>query len=37
MRLCGYFNLSDLRIRDDLKKAGIILNDSNGKTDFTIN
>ena len=30
------FKLSD-KIRDDLKKAGIILNDSNGKTDFTIN
>jgi len=30
------FKLSD-KIRDDLKNAGIILNDSNGKTDFTIN
>jgi len=30
------FELSD-KIRDDLKKAGISLNDSNGKTDFTIN
>ena len=30
------FELSD-KIRDDLKNAGIILNDSNGKTDFTIN
>ena len=30
------FELSD-KIRDDLKNAGIILNDNNGKTDFTIN
>tara|TARA_B100001996_G_scaffold265418_1_gene207151 strand:+ start:37 stop:1509 length:1473 start_codon:yes stop_codon:yes gene_type:complete len=30
------FELSD-KIRDDLKNAGISLNDSNGKTDFTIN
>ena len=30
------FKLSD-KIRDDLKNTGIILNDNNGKTDFTIN
>ena len=30
------FELSD-KIRDDLKNAGIILNDNDSKTDFTIN
>ena len=30
------FELSD-KIRDDLKNAGIILNDNDGKTDFTVN